>query len=70
MLTFGILIQKCFPHLQAALPVLAKYKRPLLVHAEVPQPFEVVDLNLEERRKYLTYLKTRPSSWYYLFGHT
>lgn len=50
-------------HIKAALPILAKYRRPLLVHAEVPQPSEDIDFNLEERRKYLTYLNTRPPSW-------
>ncbi|KAI5055987.1 hypothetical protein GOP47_0029508 [Adiantum capillus-veneris] len=50
-------------HLKAALPVLAKYKRPLLVHAEVPQPLDNVEFSPEQRKKYSTYLKTRPSTW-------
>lgn len=57
-------------HLKAALPILAKYKRPLLVHAEIPQPPDdtklAEDLELlssEQRRKYSTYLNTRPPSW-------
>lgn len=50
-------------HIKAALPVLAKFRRPLLVHAEVPQPSENMEFSLEQSRKYSTYLKTRPLSW-------
>lgn len=57
-------------HIKATLPILAKYKRPLLVHAEIPQPPEdqnlaenIKSLSREDSRKYSTYLKTRPPSW-------
>ncbi|KAG6546657.1 hypothetical protein Mapa_011846 [Marchantia paleacea] len=58
-------------HIQAALPVLAKYGRPILVHAEVVQPLEdiplladgVEGLSKDARRLYSTYLSTRPPSW-------
>lgn len=53
-------------HIKEGLLVLAKYKRPLLVHAEV-----VLDSNHNSElddgdsdpRSYATYLKTRPPSW-------
>ncbi|WOL18942.1 putative allantoinase isoform X2 [Canna indica] len=53
-------------HIKEGLYVLAKYKRPLLVHAEV-----VLDSGISEElhsgsldpRSYATYLKTRPPSW-------
>ncbi|XP_042395933.1 allantoinase-like [Zingiber officinale] len=52
-------------HIKEGLHVLAKYKRPLLVHAEV-----VLDHETDEGvgggpnpRSYATYLKTRPTSW-------
>ncbi|MCO5571707.1 hypothetical protein L7F22_025454 [Adiantum nelumboides] len=50
-------------HLKAALPVLAKFRRPLLVHAEIVQPLDNIDFSLEQRKKYSTYLTTRPSTW-------
>lgn len=46
--------------------MLAKYRRPLLVHAE-KQPDPETNLGVEDgsddARSYLTYLKTRPPSW-------
>ncbi|TYI59333.1 hypothetical protein E1A91_D10G029100v1 [Gossypium mustelinum] len=53
-------------HIKAGLSVLAKYKRPLLVHSEIQS---VVESHLEtedgggDPRSYSTYLKTRPPSW-------
>ncbi|KAB1206383.1 Allantoinase [Morella rubra] len=53
-------------HIKEGLSVLAKYRRPLLVHAEVQQDSEG---HLEFKdgsydvRSYSTYLKTRPPSW-------
>lgn len=52
--------------LQEGLKVLAKYKRPLLVHAEVVLESESnIELSSDESdpRSYTTYLKTRPPSW-------
>lgn len=51
-------------HIKEGLHVLAKYKRPLLVHAEMEQDFDTAaqDGN-EDARSYSTYLKTRPPSW-------
>ncbi|KAL2612262.1 hypothetical protein R1flu_023954 [Riccia fluitans] len=57
--------------IQAALPVLAKYGRPILVHAEVVQPVEdtpllrngVGGLSDDAKRLHSTYLSTRPPSW-------
>ncbi|XP_050108198.1 allantoinase-like isoform X3 [Malus sylvestris] len=53
-------------HIKEGLAVLAKYRRPLLVHAEKAQELES-DLGVEggsnDPRCYLTYLKTRPPSW-------
>ncbi|KAL3683365.1 hypothetical protein R1sor_001387 [Riccia sorocarpa] len=57
--------------IQAALPLLAKYGRPMLVHAEVVQPLEdtpllsngVESLSSDARRLHSTYLSTRPPSW-------
>ena len=48
--------------LQEGLSVLAKYRRPLLVHAEIEQELEG-NLELEDSRSYSTYLKTSPASW-------
>ncbi|KAK6149904.1 hypothetical protein DH2020_017429 [Rehmannia glutinosa] len=48
--------------LKEGLSVLAKYKRPLLVHAEIQQDFGMVD-DGGNPRSYSTYLKTRPASW-------
>lgn len=50
-------------HIKEGLSVLAKYKRPLLVHAEVEMDSEIDDGTDNDPRSYLTYLKTRPSSW-------
>lgn len=51
-------------HIKEGLSVLAKYKRPLLVHAEVQE--EVPDNSVmddeSDPRLYSTYLKTRPTS--------
>lgn len=53
-------------HIKEGLHVLAKYKRPLLVHAEVQQELggdlEMIN-GADSPRSYSTYLKTRPSSW-------
>ncbi|CAA0817922.1 Allantoinase [Striga hermonthica] len=49
-------------HIKEGLSVLAKYKRPLLVHAELPQETEE-DQDSGDPRSYSTYLKTRPASW-------
>ncbi|GER36467.1 allantoinase [Striga asiatica] len=50
-------------HIKEGLSVLAKYKRPLLVHAEkIPQETEE-DQEFGDPRSYSTYLKTRPASW-------
>ncbi|KAI3892194.1 hypothetical protein MKW92_012007 [Papaver armeniacum] len=53
-------------HIKEGLNVLAKYKRPLLVHAEVEldseSDFEATD-GINDARSYSTYLKTRPPSW-------
>lgn len=55
-----------FGHIQAALPVMAKYGRPVLVHAEVPVADVAVSevVSAEDSKSYLTYLNSRPSSWY------
>ncbi|XP_051125879.1 allantoinase isoform X2 [Andrographis paniculata] len=50
-------------HIKAGLSVLAKYKRPLLVHAEVEQEVENDLDKADSPRSYSTYLKTRPASW-------
>ncbi|PSS04780.1 Allantoinase [Actinidia chinensis var. chinensis] len=49
-------------HIKEGLSVLAKYRRPLLVHAEIEQELEG-NSELEDSRSYSTYLKTRPASW-------
>ncbi|KAL7593694.1 allantoinase [Lactuca sativa] len=49
-------------HIKEGLSVLAKYKRPLLVHAEKQQELELTDGG-DDPRSYSTYLKTRPASW-------
>lgn len=46
--------------------MLAKYRRPLLVHAEIPQELDMADDGAANPRSYSTYLKTRPASWYEL----
>ncbi|KAL6546616.1 hypothetical protein OROMI_022337 [Orobanche minor] len=50
-------------HIKAGLSVLAKYQRPLLVHAEIKQEAEGDLAIAENPRSYSTYLKTRPASW-------
>ncbi|KAK9267209.1 hypothetical protein L1049_009629 [Liquidambar formosana] len=53
-------------HIKAALSVLAKYRRPLLVHAELQQDSEsTLEMKdgIDDARSYSTYLKTRPPSW-------
>ncbi|KAK9152728.1 hypothetical protein Sjap_000208 [Stephania japonica] len=51
-------------HIKEGLHVLAKYRRPLLVHAEVQLDSESTDLVKDgvDARSYSTYLKTRPPS--------
>ncbi|KAM1347585.1 hypothetical protein ACFX2H_036501 [Malus domestica] len=53
-------------HIKEGLSVLAKYRRPLLVHAEKEHELES-NLGVEDGsnnpRSYSTYLKTRPPSW-------
>ncbi|KAK6917535.1 Amidohydrolase-related [Dillenia turbinata] len=49
-------------HIKEGLAALAKYRRPLLVHAEIQPDSEIyLDPN-DDPRSYLTYLKTRPPS--------
>ncbi|CAK7350610.1 unnamed protein product [Dovyalis caffra] len=51
-------------HIKEGLSVLAKYRRPLLVHAEIPQDSEsYLEDDADDPRSYSTYLKTRPPSW-------
>ncbi|KAL5575429.1 hypothetical protein UlMin_017128 [Ulmus minor] len=53
-------------HIKEGLSVLAKYRRPLLVHAELPQEPESspeLEDGSNDARSYSTYLKTRPPSW-------
>lgn len=53
-------------HIKEGLSVLAKYRRPLLVHAEVVLDSESNsehDDGGSDIRSYATYLKTRPPSW-------
>ncbi|XP_031116622.1 allantoinase [Ipomoea triloba] len=54
-------------HIKEGLAVLAKYRRPLLVHAEMEQEpeneLDVEDGGAESARSYSTYLKRRPASW-------
>ncbi|ONK55017.1 uncharacterized protein A4U43_UnF8570 [Asparagus officinalis] len=53
-------------HIKEGLSVLAKFERPLLVHAEVVLDSES-NLNHDSKgsdvRSYETYLRTRPPSW-------
>ncbi|KAI3680691.1 hypothetical protein L6452_35465 [Arctium lappa] len=49
-------------HIKEGLSILAKYKRPLLVHAEKQEEIELND-GVDDPRSYSTYLKTRPPSW-------
>ncbi|CAI0589608.1 unnamed protein product [Linum tenue] len=56
----------CLTFYQAGLAVLAKYKRPLLVHAEMEQDAQanyLEDGMNNDPRSYSTYLRTRPPSW-------
>ncbi|XP_071726508.1 allantoinase-like isoform X2 [Rutidosis leptorrhynchoides] len=48
-------------HIKEGLSVLAKYKRPLLVHAEKELETELKD-GVDDPRSYSTYLNTRPAS--------
>jgi hypothetical protein len=51
---------------QAGLSILAKYRRPLLVHSEIQQDSEIhleAKDDSDDARSYSTYLKTRPPSW-------
>ncbi|WJZ96370.1 hypothetical protein VitviT2T_015063 [Vitis vinifera] len=53
-------------HIKEGLSVLAKYKRPLLVHSEIQQDLESnsgLKDGIDDVRSYSTYLKSRPSSW-------
>ncbi|WOG85168.1 hypothetical protein DCAR_0104355 [Daucus carota subsp. sativus] len=50
-------------HIKEGLSVLAKYRRPLLVHAEIEQESEELKNEVDDPRSYSTYLKTRPASW-------
>lgn len=50
---------------QEALPTLARYKRPLLIHAEVQLDLDgklELENGVDNARSYSTYLKTRPAS--------
>ncbi|KAM6550302.1 hypothetical protein CsatB_000110 [Cannabis sativa] len=52
-------------HIKEGLSILAKYKRPLLVHAEIQKELENpsdLDDGSNDPRSYSTYLKTRPPS--------
>ncbi|GAV77921.1 Amidohydro_1 domain-containing protein [Cephalotus follicularis] len=53
-------------HIKEGLSVLAKYRRPLLVHAEIQEDSDSnlqVENGRDEARSYLTYLKSRPPLW-------
>ncbi|CAM8893643.1 unnamed protein product [Rhodiola kirilowii] len=52
-------------HIQGGLSVLAKYKRPLLVHAELVQESDEArkEDDSADPTSYSTYLETRPASW-------
>ncbi|KAH9796948.1 Allantoinase [Citrus sinensis] len=53
-------------HIKEGLSVLARYKRPLLVHAEMEKGSErhvKLEDDTLDTRSYSTYLKTRPPSW-------
>lgn len=53
-------------HIMEGLHVLARYKRPLLVHAEMVLESEINSEHNDgssDPRAYATYLKTRPPSW-------
>jgi allantoinase len=53
--------------LRAAMPELARMNAPLIVHAETPAPIEaalagVADANANDRRRYETFLRSRPKA--------
>lgn len=53
-------------HIKEGLLILAKYKRPLLVHSEIQQDLESnseLKDGIDDVRSYSTYLKSRPPSW-------
>eukprot|EP00850_Spirogloea_muscicola_P005978 SM000028S10072 [mRNA] locus=s28:192167:196359:+ [translate_table: standard] len=52
-------------HFEVALPILAKYGRPLLVHGELVLPIVNSDHEQQEEdpQNYSTYLRSRPPSW-------
>ncbi|KAK2644080.1 hypothetical protein Ddye_019275 [Dipteronia dyeriana] len=51
-------------HIKEGLSVLAKYKRPLLVHSEIELDSQLdIEDGEDDPRSYSTYLKTRPPSW-------
>ncbi|KAF9590492.1 hypothetical protein IFM89_035465 [Coptis chinensis] len=54
-------------HIKEGLHVLAKYRRPLLVHAELELELDSSDPkendHIDDARSYSTYLRTRPPSW-------
>uniref|UniRef100_A0A7N0RED8 allantoinase n=2 Tax=Kalanchoe fedtschenkoi TaxID=63787 RepID=A0A7N0RED8_KALFE len=50
-------------HIQGGLSVLARYKRPLLVHAELVQESDEKEDAVSDAASYSTYLRTRPASW-------
>ncbi|TVU16624.1 hypothetical protein EJB05_40197 [Eragrostis curvula] len=51
-------------HIEEGLVTLAKYKRPLLIHAErIPDVEDDVGLDDLDPRSYSTYLKSRPPIW-------
>ncbi|KAJ9690439.1 hypothetical protein PVL29_012869 [Vitis rotundifolia] len=53
-------------HIKEGLSILAKYKRPLLVHSEIQQDLESnseLKDGIDNVRSYSTYLKSRPPSW-------
>jgi len=46
--------------ISTAMPLLARHGMPLLAHAEIDGP---VELSSDDRRSYMRYLASRPSSW-------
>lgn len=53
-------------HIKEGLAVLSKYRRPLLVHSEVPQHHDgnsEIEDGVDDPRSYKVYLKSRPASW-------
>ncbi|HEV8286740.1 MAG TPA: allantoinase AllB [Chitinophagaceae bacterium] len=49
--------------LRKAMPIIAKYKLPLLVHCEVIKNSEVRIQNTESTKSYQAYLNSRPRKW-------